>query len=83
MLRRGGGVGDMVVNTGVPCRDCEKRQVGCHGKCEAYQHYAAGREAIREEKARKNEAEGYTRNCIRARKIKVLREQQRGRHTGR
>lgn len=72
----------MVVSSAVPCRDCEKRQVGCHGRCEAYQAYAAGREAIRREKAKKNDAEGYTRNCVRVRKIKYLREKQRGRHNG-
>lgn len=22
-----------------PCRDCEEREIGCHGKCEEYRRY--------------------------------------------
>lgn len=37
---------------GAPCKDCEKRHVGCHDTCEAYQKYHAEREAIRKERER-------------------------------
>jgi len=34
-----------------PCRDCDKRKVGCHGFCEEYKKAKAVREAeLREEK---------------------------------
>lgn len=28
-----------------PCKDCDKRQVGCHGSCEEYTEYLAKRRA--------------------------------------
>lgn len=32
-----------------PCKDCEKRAVGCHGSCPEYQkYYKANREAAAE-----------------------------------
>ena len=31
----------------VPCRECQDRQVGCHGKCERYQHYKKNLEAAK------------------------------------
>ena len=37
-----------------PCRDCEKRQVGCHSSCEEYKAYAARLERIRAAKFEKN-----------------------------
>jgi hypothetical protein len=24
-----------------PCKDCDAREIGCHGKCEDYKHYKA------------------------------------------
>ena len=30
-----------------PCRGCEKRELGCHGKCEAYKVWAQKQEAMR------------------------------------
>lgn len=34
----------------VPCKDCPKRELGCHSKCEVYKNFSAGREMIREKK---------------------------------
>ena len=31
-----------------PCRRCEKREVGCHGKCEDYKEWKAKSDKIRE-----------------------------------
>lgn len=31
-----------------PCKDCEKRQVGCHGSCPDYAAYAQSRQELRE-----------------------------------
>lgn len=31
-----------------PCKDCEDREIGCHGKCEAYMEWAKEHEALRE-----------------------------------
>ena len=33
-----------------PCRGCEERAAGCHGKCERYAVYNAWREEIRRER---------------------------------
>ena len=33
-----------------PCRYCEKRELGCHGKCEEYQAFAKERDRINQEK---------------------------------
>lgn len=33
-----------------PCKGCEKREIGCHGKCELYQTYANERDRINKEK---------------------------------
>lgn len=27
-----------------PCKDCDKRELGCHGKCEKYAEFREGRE---------------------------------------
>ena len=32
----------------VPCRDCDRRTVGCHSVCAVYQQYREERELIRE-----------------------------------
>ncbi len=31
----------------VPCRYCEKRSLGCHGRCEEYMEYKREREVLR------------------------------------
>lgn len=33
-----------------PCKDCEKRNVGCHSRCEEYQKYSAERHEINRKK---------------------------------
>lgn len=33
-----------------PCKDCKKRYVGCHGKCEDYAAYRAELDKQREER---------------------------------
>ena len=29
-----------------PCKNCKKRELGCHNKCEAYQEFHSDRERI-------------------------------------
>ena len=37
------------------CKGCQKRHIGCHGKCESYQSEKAKCEAVREKRMRDNE----------------------------
>ena len=41
-----------------PCKDCAKREVGCHAKCEEYAKYRAEIDATRE--AKKAEEQKWT-----------------------
>ena len=42
-----------------PCKDCEKRYVGCHGRCEKYlEYYKANQERLESIK-KANESIGY------------------------
>lgn len=46
-----------------PCKDCEEREVGCHGKCEKYQAYRSDldqvKQVIRTQKETEAVADGY------------------------
>ena len=37
-----------------PCKDCENRQIGCHGSCAAYNEYREKEAAYRKEYRRRN-----------------------------
>lgn len=39
----------------VPCKGCEERKVGCHGKCEKYQTFVEDNEKIKAERQRQHE----------------------------
>lgn len=32
----------------VPCRYCEKRTIGCHGRCDKYMEYKRERDAMKQ-----------------------------------
>lgn len=40
----------------VPCIDCEKREIGCHGKCEPYLEYNRQMRVICEKRKKANDA---------------------------
>ena len=39
-----------VCNVNSPCKDCQKREVGCHSTCEVYTTFRKEREAVYEKK---------------------------------
>lgn len=45
-----------------PCKDCEKRQIGCHAACRAYQEYKQHHDAVKADaykKERMNKPNSY------------------------
>lgn len=42
-----------------PCKDCEKRHVGCHGRCEKYQEYYKANQERLKQKAHDIDADQY------------------------
>lgn len=48
-----------------PCKDCERRKLGCHGRCEPYKEWK--KELDAENKARTRE---YNANKMHRRKVK-------------
>jgi hypothetical protein len=40
-----------------PCKGCQERQIGCHGKCEKYAEYIKANETIKKRKMERLEAE--------------------------
>lgn len=42
-----------------PCKDCEKRYVGCHGRCEKYFEYHKANQERLESIKKANELIGY------------------------
>lgn len=34
-----------------PCKDCERRKMGCHGRCKEYQEFAKRLEEIRKKRS--------------------------------
>lgn len=42
-----------------PCKDCEKRTAGCHGRCEDYLGYREARDAVNEQAYRDGFLKGY------------------------
>lgn len=39
-----------------PCKDCERRKLGCHGRCKEYREFKAEREEILKRKNAEHEA---------------------------
>ena len=37
-----------------PCKDCEKRYVGCHSECEQYKEFRVARDEFKKEKEQRN-----------------------------
>lgn len=50
-------VGDMSYN--MPCKDCQKREVGCHSKCKEYAQATEIRNALLQSKCAANIATDY------------------------
>lgn len=44
-----------------PCRGCEERAVGCHGKCERHARWLEYRKSIQAERAKDREMGDYLR----------------------
>lgn len=42
-----------------PCKDCNKRYVGCHGRCEKYQEYYKANQQRLDEIKKANEYDQY------------------------
>ena len=42
-----------------PCKDCERREVGCHGQCGEYQEFVRECYAYREAKYREYEKDSW------------------------
>lgn len=42
-----------------PCYECNKRKLGCHGKCEAYKEMKDELEVIRQKKIRERDFNSY------------------------
>lgn len=42
-----------------PCKDCEKRELGCHSKCEKYKEYRKQHDALSELKRSKEDFENW------------------------
>lgn len=38
-----------------PCKDCAKRELGCHSRCDKYKEYEEERRQIRERRLLENE----------------------------
>ena len=45
----------MLMKVNAPCKDCEKRHVGCHSTCEPYIKFAQERNELNEAQDKDNE----------------------------
>lgn len=54
----------MLMKVNAPCKDCEKRQVGCHSTCEPYIKFAQERKEMNEAKVKEIEEGYYLRESI-------------------
>jgi len=43
----------------IPCKNCERREVGCHAWCEEYIEFKTGMEKYLEENYKKNDVDNY------------------------
>jgi hypothetical protein len=43
----------------VPCKDCQKRKVGCHSTCKEYKEFSVANEARREAIKREKEIDHF------------------------
>lgn len=59
-----------------PCKDCKRREIGCHGKCEEYAAFRARNE--RESARRREDTEGIDTVCRRVARIKGWYKWNRG-----
>lgn len=55
--------------TTTPCKDCENRQFGCHGKCEKY----AAFRAKKEQEAKKRAEDGQLTDLMSRAKTRALK----------
>ena len=42
-----------------PCKDCEKRYIGCHGRCEKYLEFKKANDERLKQKSREIDADQY------------------------
>lgn len=45
-----------------PCKACDHREIGCHGRCEGYQEWTASRHEINRKRAADQELRGISRD---------------------
>ena len=45
-----------------PCKNCDRRKLGCHGNCEPYQQWSAGRHEINRKRMEENESQQLSRD---------------------
>lgn len=45
------------MNVKVPCKECQKRCLGCHSNCDEYKEYRNNMDDIRERRFRHNQLE--------------------------
>lgn len=62
----------------VPCKDCQKRKVGCHSDCAEYKEFSAANEARREAIKREKEIDRFfTSNASRRLNEKIKKEKKK------
>lgn len=60
-----------------PCKDCEKRTVGCHGHCEAYQAFTAAKQEEYAKRAKMQAVNDYSDNKERQLRRSMLKKAKR------
>lgn len=53
-----------MTNIKSPCMDCQDRQVGCHGKCQAYLDYDSKNKQINIKKMNRHNMDNLVNDCL-------------------
>lgn len=69
----------MNLNVTVPCKDCDDREAGCHGRCERYAAFRVEIETGKEEERREHEAAAYAKIRSLSYRSRVVKDKLRGR----
>lgn len=65
------------------CKNCESRQVGCHGTCSSYKAYRAERDRIKQIKEKEREVSMYSLEDTKKRKDKFVKSRKKSHLSGR
>lgn len=60
-----------------PCKDCERREVGCHGRCEAFQVFEAAKQEEYARRAEQNNLNRYSNEKESALRRSVIKKARR------